>query len=102
MPLTLPLAGLRIGSSLCAAEPKIHRDLAYAGTKDKRQTLDLYAPPEGKKNPIVVWIHGGGCKGGDKKEVDAKPKAFVERGFVFVSVNYRLLYDVTIKQMAGD
>ena len=40
---------------------------------------------------------------GDKKDVQKKPQAFVDKGFVFVSINYRLLPDnVTIKQMAGD
>jgi hypothetical protein len=35
--------------------------------------------------------------------VQKKPQAFVDRGFVFVSINYRLLPDkVTSKQLAGD
>jgi arylformamidase len=34
--------------------------------------------------------------------VHRKPRAFVDKGFVFVSINYRLLPDATIKQMAGD
>jgi arylformamidase len=33
--------------------------------------------------------------------VHQKPPAFADKGFVFVSINYRLLPDVTIKQMAG-
>src|SRR5262249_20257600 len=67
-----------------------------------RQTLDVYAPKEGKKHPVVVWIHGGGWQYGDKKEVNKKPQAFVDKGYVFVSVNYRLFPEATIKQMAGD
>jgi arylformamidase len=31
-----------------------------------------------------------------------KPQAFVDRGFVFVSTNYRFVPNVTIKEMAGD
>lgn len=87
---------------LLAAEPKVHRDLPYAQPKQERQTLDVYAPPQGKDHPIVVWIHGGGWQKGDKTEVQAKPQAFVDKGFVFVSINYRLLPDATIKQMGGD
>jgi arylformamidase len=90
-------------SPLAAAEPKISRDLAYTDPKHEKQTLDVYAPAEGKAHPVVVWIHGGGWQAGDKKDVDKKPQAFVDKGFVFVSVNYRLLPDkVTIQQMAGD
>ena len=92
-----------LASPLLAAEPKVHRDLAYTEPKNERQTLDFYAPAEGVNHPGVVWIHGGGWQGGDKKDVDRKPQAFVDKGFVFVSINYRLLpNNVTIKQMAGD
>src|SRR5882724_7332783 len=86
-----------------AAEPKIRRGLPYAEPKNERQMLDVYAPTEGKNHPVVVWVHGGGWQAGDKKDVDKKPQAFVDKGFVFVSVNYRLLKDtVTIKQMGED
>jgi len=92
-----------LASPLAAGEPKVHRDLAYGDPENERQTLDVYAPAEGASHPVVVWVHGGGWQAGDKKDVDKKPQAFVDRGFVFVSVNYRLLPDkATIKQMAGD
>jgi acetyl esterase/lipase len=93
---------LLLASPLLAAGPKAHRDLAYAEPKNKRQTLDVYAPAEGKNHPVVVWVHGGGWQAGDKTDVQKKPQAFVDKGFVFVSVNYRLLPEATIKQMAGD
>lgn len=102
MRISLSLAGLLLAASLPAAEPKVTRDVPYAGTKNKRQTLDVYAPAEGKNHPVVVWVHGGGWQAGSKGDVDVKPKAFVGRGFVFVSINYRLLPEATIKQMAGD
>jgi acetyl esterase/lipase len=94
----IPLAG----SPLLAFEPKAHRDLPYAESKDERQTLDVYTPAEGKDHPIVVWIHGGGWQAGSKADVQKKPAAFTAKGFVFVSINYRLLPKVTIKQMAAD
>jgi acetyl esterase/lipase len=96
------IALLLLASPLLAAEPKIHRDLAYVEPKNKRQMLDVYAPTKGKNHPVVVWIHGGGWQAGDKAEVQKKPQALVDKGFVFVSVNYRLLPKATIKQMAGD
>lgn len=89
-------------SPLLAVEPKVHRDLAYAGPKNERQTLDVYAPTEGKNHPVIVWIHGGGWQRGDKTDIQTKPRAFVDQGFVFVSTNYRFVPTVTIKQMAGD
>jgi acetyl esterase/lipase len=91
---------LLFGSALAA--PQIHRDLAYTEPKTTRQTLDVYSPTEGKGHPIVFWIHGGGWERGDKADVQRKPQAFVDKGFVFVSTEYRLVPDVTIKEIAGD
>jgi len=102
MRFVISLAGLLLASALIAAEPKVHRDLPYAEPKNDKQTLDVYAPTEGKDHPVVVWIHGGGWQAGDKTEVQTKPQAFVAKGMVFVSINYRLLPKATIKQMAED
>jgi acetyl esterase/lipase len=97
-----PLLVLLVACPLLAGEPQVHRGLAYAEPKNERQQLDVYAPTEGKKLPVVVWIHRGGWQAGDKSDVQKKPRAFADRGFVFVSVNYRLLPKATIKQMAQD
>ena len=94
-------AVLLLSTSALAHEPQVHRDLAYAEPKNERQTLDVYAPGQGKNHPIVLWIHGGGWQAGDKTDVQVKPQAFVDRGFVFVSTNYRLLPNATIKEMAA-
>ena len=85
-----------------AGEPQVHRDIAYADPKTERQTLDLFVPREGKNHPIVFWIHGGGWQSGNKDDVQVKPQVFVDKGFVFVSTNYRLLPDASIKEMGGD
>ena len=82
---------LLLSSPLVAAEPKVHRDIAYAEPKNERQTLDIFAPTEGEGHPIVFWIHGGGWTQGDKRGVQNKPQAFVDKGFVFVSTNYRFV-----------
>src|ERR1700693_5509921 len=93
---------LLLVSPLFAAEPQIHRGLAYAEPRNDRQMLDVYAPAKGKNLPVVVWIHGGGWKRGDKAEVHKKPQAFADKGFVFVSINYRFVPNVTVKQIAED
>lgn len=89
-------------SLLCAEEPRQQLDVPYVQPAHPRQTLDVTAPPKGSRQPVVVWIHGGGWQRGDKAEVHEKPRAFVERGYVFVSVNYRLLPEATIHEMARD
>jgi hypothetical protein len=42
------VAFLLATTSSYAAEPRVHRDLPYAGTKSERQALDVYTPAEGK------------------------------------------------------
>lgn len=93
---------LLLAAPVLGAELKTHRDLPYAPPPHGRRTLDLYAPAEGQARPVLVWIHGGGWRQGDKSQVQQKPRAFVERGFVFVSVNYRLAPDVTVAEMTAD
>jgi acetyl esterase/lipase len=96
------LALLLLGSPVFAAEPRIQRDVAYAEPRNERQMLDVYSPAEGKNHPIIVWIHGGGWRGGNKNGVEKQSQAFVDRGFVFVSTTYRFLPNVTVKEMTGD
>jgi acetyl esterase/lipase len=93
---------LFIAAPAFAAEPRVDRDIAYVEPKNERQTLDVYAPTGGHDHPIVFWIHGGGWVQGNKTEVQAKPQAFVDKGFVFVATNYRFVPNVTIKQIAED
>jgi acetyl esterase/lipase len=62
----------------------------------------VYSPPEGKDHPVIVWIHGGGWSKGDKASLQQKPQAFVDKGFVLVSVNYRLVPAVTVKDIMAD
>lgn len=102
MRILAPLFVLLSVLPLAADEPKVHRGLPYAEPKSERQMLDVYAPREGKGLPVVLWIHGGGWKAGDKANVQKKPQAFVDRGFVFVSTNYRFVPNVTVKAMTGD
>jgi arylformamidase len=93
---------LLFATPLLAADSRIQRGLPYAEPKSERRMLDVYSPSEGEKNPIIVWIHGGGWRAGNKAGVQNKPTAFVDKGFVFVSVNYRFVPQVNLKEMTGD
>jgi acetyl esterase/lipase len=77
-------------------------DVPYADPAHKLQVLDIYAPSGVKDLPVVFWIHGGGWRVGDKTEVHVKPRVFTERGFVFVSTNYRLLPQVEMDVLIRD
>ncbi len=87
---------------ISAAEMKVTRDVKYTEPAHERHVLDVYAPADAKKLPVVFWIHGGGWQAGDKTSVQLKPQAFVDRGFVFVSTNYRLLPSVDMGTIIRD
>ena len=91
-----------LASIVLAAEPRAVKDIAYVEPKNERQTLDVYYAPDGKNRPVVFWIHGGGWQQGDKSSVQVKPQYFVDRGFVFVSTNYRYVTQVTIDVITSD
>jgi arylformamidase len=80
----------------------VKRDIPYANPAHERQVLDVYSPHDAKNLPVVFWIHGGGWQTGDKKDVQIKPKVFTEKGFVFVSTNYRLLPSVDMETIIRD
>lgn len=58
-------------------------------------TLDMYRPTGDAqtKRPAIVLVHGGGFRGGDSNNgaMVTMAKAFAQRGYVAVSINYRLL-----------
>ena len=85
-----------------AQAENVKRNIPYAEPANERQMLDVYAPENAKNLPVVFWIHGGGWQAGDKTSVQVKPKAFVDKGFVFVSTNYRLLPNVDMETIVRD
>lgn len=76
------------------ANLEIKNDLAYAGTDNPRQKLDLFLPKKrssDKPLPLIAFIHGGGWKNGDKRGCLRRVATLVESGeFVGASIGYRL------------
>lgn len=78
------------GPSGVAAPTPTEADVAYADTSGA-QTLDLWLP-EGADEPVplVVWIHGGAFKLGDKAMVGGTVQPLLDAGYAVASLNYRL------------
>lgn len=101
----------KVAELVCQEGPMIvTRGLVYApvpkGTDAELLSLDIYAGPSGhKKRPVVVMVHGGGWRRGDKANhtvAASKSRYFLSKGYVFVSVNYRLLPAATPYEQTSD
>ena len=78
-------------------------DVAYG--PDPLQRLDVYTKTPTGKAPVLVMVHGGGWKRGDKIQGAAlqnKVPYYTGKGWVVVSINYRLTPDVTPLEQADD
>ncbi|MES3005695.1 MAG: alpha/beta hydrolase [Patescibacteria group bacterium] len=85
---------------------KVYKDIVYAtrsGFDQKYTSLDVYTNAtisSTAKKPVIFMIHGGGWRRGDKSnESVISPKAayFISKGYIFVSINYRLTEDSRVK-----
>jgi len=95
--LALPLALLLAPASVLAQEQKAQprparpadvENAAYG--PHERNVLDLYKAKSERPTPLVVFIHGGGFVGGDKRGVAvALLEACLENGISVASINYR-------------
>lgn len=70
---------------------KKYINIAY-GYESPSEKLDIYYPNEGKGPfPVIISIHGGAFKFGDKADSMLNPMLEgVKRGYVVISINYRL------------
>ena len=92
--------GSAASGSGCARGQHVDKNVPYqpvpVGTPARLVSLDIYAPVQGRAcraAPVVVFVHGGGWRQGDKAEKEdlgPKPSLARARGWVLVSVNYRL------------
>lgn len=74
-------------------EVEVTRDLAYG--EHERHRLDVFRKPDTAQAPVLVFVHGGGFVGGDKRSgetpfYDNIGTAAARHGFVGVTITYRL------------
>lgn len=76
----------------------------HAYGPDPLQRLDFYAAHASGQAPLVVFVHGGGWKRGDKGNATGAFKAthYRNQGYAFASINYRLVPSVKVEQQAAD
>ena len=72
-------------------EVRVLTDLEFASPNGKPLLLDLYLPIGAEEPvPVIVWLHGGGWRIGDRKLGPDLRARFAERGYAMASIEYRL------------
>ena len=68
--------------------------------------LNIWAPhPDGRKRPVMVWVHGGALLNGSGSQSDYDGARFAEQGdLILVTINYRLgvLGFLYLAELAGE
>lgn len=96
------IANRQVPAPAQSSDPQAHT-ISYGSAP--RQAIDLYVPKGAKPAggfPLLVYVHGGGWRNGDKSMVQQKPDFLMGKGWAFASVGYRLLPEAPVEQQAGD
>ena len=64
--------------------------------------LDIYSFKGANNAPVVIYVHGGGWQFGSRTRVALKPAYFNNAGYLFVSVDYRLVPRVKVEDQLVD
>jgi acetyl esterase/lipase len=107
LPAHLALAvSLTVSASEGTAAPPdvtVVRDVAYGA--DRKQRFDVYVPKGARNAPVIVMVHGGAWRIGDKRSrgvVGNKVARWSRDGIVVISVNYRMLPGTDPVEQARD
>lgn len=93
--------------NLFPASTVFYQNVSYANDTLQKHLLDIYLPPNTKKNlPLVVWIHGGAWmlndKYADMSYMKSTVKSFIDSGYALASINYRYSTDSVFPAQVKD
>lgn len=86
-----PIRLVRYGLALPPGATFLH-DVPYGSASS--QIMDVYLPPNPRHAPIILMVHGGGWRIGDKALSDVvvnKANHWLPKGYIFISADNRLL-----------
>lgn len=110
LPVVLVMGMVAVNAAQRPRVPPIgvHLDVDYVGDGLPAHRFDLYVPRWPEASPVVVFIHGGAWRFGDKGIVETVPSFRIWRdlllrnGFAVASVNYRMVPDAVFPAQVYD
>lgn len=79
------------------------KNIEYKNVNGKSLQLDMYIPENLQKPaPLLVFIHGGGWRSGNRSDYLVYLIDFAKRGYITATVSYRLLADSCYPACAED
>ncbi|REH01812.1 alpha/beta hydrolase [Flavobacterium aquicola] len=64
------------------------KEIVYCKINDRKLHLDAYYTNQ--KNPVIVILHGGGWKSGNKSQMETFAQEMASKGFSCFTIEYRL------------
>jgi acetyl esterase/lipase len=86
--------GITLPPSTIADKVEVTKDIVYTTGREEdanKHKLDLYAPKGKTGFPVLVFLHGGSWRSGDRSNYPALANRFVAEGFGVVVPSYRLM-----------
>ena len=80
-----------------------HENINYSFNLFQRTELDLWLAESQEPTPLVIYFHGGGFKGGDKKTINPNLlEQLLENKISVAAVNYRLTWQAPFPAQMQD
>jgi acetyl esterase/lipase len=95
------------------AKTTIAAEKEYRNINGISLKLDVYVPSKRlgeppwvvyteNKKPVMLYFHGGGWRSGEKESRALEILPYVEKGWIVVTANYRLLHQTSLPDIIGD
>ena len=69
---------------------QVYKDLIYRETPEKTLKLDIYhSKAISSPTPLLIFIHGGSWKAGDKDDYRKYLVDYAEKGYITATIAYR-------------
>ncbi|MBL1143188.1 MAG: alpha/beta hydrolase [Proteobacteria bacterium] len=82
-------------SLISQVQAETERNIFYSNEIHELKNLDVYTPDNNNQNlPVLIHIHGGGWKRGDKNIQKQHGEFYSNHNIIFININYRLTPEV--------